>query len=864
MTVHLKDYTAPAYDIPETRLDFSLSPDATRVTSRLTLVRRDAGADRVTLHGEKLKLERVAIDGETVGTDRYELTDTSLTLLGLGETAEVEITVTIAPKDNTALMGLYMSGGRYCTQCEAEGFRRITYFLDRPDCLSRFTVRVEADKAEFPTLLANGDTVETGDAGQGRHYAVFVDPHPKPTYLFALVAGSFDSIFDDFTTASGQAVKLGVHVDPGQAGRAHFAMDALKRSMKWDEDVFQREYDLSEFHIVAVRDFNFGAMENKGLNIFNSSLLLADADTATDADFLNVERVVAHEYFHNWTGNRITLRDWFQLCLKEGLTVYRDQEFSSDMRSRPLQRIHDVQSLRAIQFPEDDGPLAHPPRPSEFETIENFYTSTVYNKGAEVVRVLRELLGADGFADGMQRYFADNDGSAATLEDFMAAFDFGSAEAREVAFRWYLQAGTPTLTLAREHDPDTGTVSLVLRQSQKPTPGQSDKAPLPIPLRIGFLDKAGAILPLTHAGTTADEHHLTFSTAEARLEFDGAADMPIPAILRGFNAPVRVETDLSQDEKLVQMAHDPDPFTRWDTGQLMMAEAMIARANGQAQAGPPLDRIVQALAGEFDRDDFEPGFVARAIRPASVSELIMQTDTPDPDALFAAQLEIRRALSAALASRREAEFARPAPDPRSLDNDAIGRRALRSTFLFLAAAEGESTAGLALQAFRSAGNMTDSMAALRALSEIGGAAFDTALAEFEARWKEDALVMDKWFSLQAMAPQDGAERVRKLAAHPLFSLKNPNRARAVYGAFANANPVCFHAADGSGYTLVADALIQLDPINPGTSARIVRSFETWKRFDTTHQAHARAALERVLSTAQSTNLKEVITKTLGG
>jgi aminopeptidase N len=864
MTVHLRDYTAPAYEIPETHLDFSLSPEATRVISRLKLVRRDKDADRITLQGEKLVLDSVAIDGQTVGTDRYELTDTSLTLLGLGETAEVEISVTIAPKDNTALMGLYMSGGRYCTQCEAEGFRRITYFLDRPDCLSRFTVRVEADKDDFPTLLSNGDTVENGDAGNGRHYAVFVDPHPKPTYLFALVAGAFDSIFDSFTTRSGQAVKLGVHVDPGQAGRAHFAMDALKRSMKWDEDVFQREYDLAEFHIVAVRDFNFGAMENKGLNIFNSSLLLADADTATDADFLNVERVVAHEYFHNWSGNRITLRDWFQLCLKEGLTVYRDQEFSSDMRSRPLQRIHDVQGLRAIQFPEDDGPLAHPPRPSEFETIENFYTSTVYNKGAEVVRVLRELLGAEGFAEGMQRYFDDNDGTAATLEDFMAAFDFGSVEAREAAFRWYQQAGTPTLTMKRAHDAGTGQVTLTLTQSQKPTPGQTDKAPLPIPLRIGFLDSAGQVLPLSNDGTASEEHHLTFDSAETQLRFDGAAEMPIPAILRGFNAPVKVETDLTQDEKLVQMAHDPDPFTRWDTGQLMMAEAMLARADGKAQSGPPLERIAEALAGEFQRADFEPGFVARAIRPASVSELIMQTHTPDPAALFAAQLDTRRALSAALADQREAEFARPAPDPQSLDNDAIGRRALRSTFLFLAAAEGEASADLALEAFREAGNMTDSMAALRALAEIGGPAFDRALSTFETRWKSDPLVMDKWFSLQAMAPQDGTERVRKLASHPLFSLKNPNRARSVYGAFANANPVCFHAEDGSGYDLVADALIQLDPINPGTAARIVRSFETWKRFDNNRQARARAALERVLAAANSTNLKEVITKTLGG
>ncbi|MCH8491055.1 MAG: aminopeptidase N, partial [Oceanicaulis sp.] len=782
-----------------------------------------------------------------------------------GDEAVVEITTVIDPSANTELTGLYLSGGRFCTQCEAEGFRRITYFLDRPDCLSRYTVRGTADKGEFPTLISNGDRVEAGDLDGGRHYAVFEDPHLKPCYLFALVAGRYDSIEDRFVTRSGKDVHLAIHVDPGQAGRAAFALDALKRSMAWDEEVFEREYDLSEFHIVAVRDFNFGAMENKGLNIFNSSLLLADADTATDADFLNVEGVVAHEYFHNWTGNRITLRDWFQLCLKEGLTVFRDQGFSSDQRNRAVQRISDVESLRARQFPEDDGPLAHPPRPGAYEEIDNFYTATVYQKGAEVVRVIRELVGKDAFGAGMQTFFDRYDGTAATLEDFVGSFDFNSEADRAAALRWYEQAGTPQLHVKTVYRPGDEAVDLIVRQEIAPTPGEPDKTALPIPLRIGFLTETGepARLRAGADGEASDEHHRVLREHSQTFTFHGASGRVIPAVLRGFNAPVRLHADLTDEDRLVQMAHEPDPFTRWDAGQFLMTSAIIAAAEGRAQDGPDLERIAGALRVEFTRPDFEPGFAASVIRTPVLSDLFQMTDTPDPEALYDALTAARRTLAHALKDLIGDELEKPAPAPDALDTAAIGRRALRAAFLSLQAARGAEAGDQLLTAFKAAGNMTETMAALRGLSQAGGPAFDTALEAFEQRWRDDALVMDKFFSIQATSATQGLERARKLSEHPLFTLKNPNRARSLYGAFAMANPRQFHAADGSGYAFVADAIIAIEAYNPMTAGRLVRSFETWRRFDAGRQSKAETALRRIKANTSSVNVHEMVDRTLG-
>lgn len=860
MTVNLSDYTVAPFSIMKTELDFDLHPDRTRVKSCLTMKRVTPGANAVVLHGEKLTLERVVVNGVELKGGEFELDDKSLTLKGLGDENLVEITTLIVPSENTELTGLYMSGGRFCTQCEAEGFRRITYYLDRPDCLSVFHVRLEADKADYPTLLSNGDQKDAGALEGGRHYATFEDPFLKPAYLFALVAGQFDTIEDHFETRSGKPVRLAIHVDPGQAERARFAMDALKRSMKWDEEVFKREYDLSVFHIVAVRDFNYGAMENKGLNVFNSSLLLADSASATDADFLNVERVIAHEYFHNWTGNRITLRDWFQLCLKEGLTVYRDQEFSSDNRIRSVQRISDVESLRAVQFPEDAGPLSHPPRPSSYETIDNFYTPTVYKKGAEVVRLIRELAGEERFDTGMQVYFDRCDGTAATLEDFVGSFEFPDPDAAAGAMRWYEQAGTPVLNVSIEYDTQSKRAALTV--SQASTAGGGGLRP--IPLRVGFISEQGHSLSarLAGAGAPADEHRLVLKQSSETFNFESLAERPIPAILRGFNAPVRVARHLSDDDLLVQMTHDPDPFTRWDAGQTLLADAIMAAADGHAQSGPSLERVAAGLEQEFERDGFEPGFVARVIRPPSVSDLIFMTDMPDPEALYDAQAEARRTLADALQDHAEAEFAKPAPAPKALDNEAIGRRALRSAFLALTAARGEAGEARLSNAYAGAGNMTEAMAALHGLSEVGGAAFQKALDAFETRWSEDPLVMDKWFSVQAASAHEGYARIQTLKDHPQFTLKNPNRARSLYGPFAAANPRQFHAADGSGYELLADAILALDAYNPMTAARLIRSFEAWKRFDDDRQEKAKSALTRIKGEARSTNLKEMVDRTL--
>ncbi len=858
--VKLSDYRPAAFHVDEVELDFDLHPQRTRVKSRFTAQRQAGGP--LTLDGEGLTLVSIAMNGGTLGDGAYTVDGDRLVIADAPDTAALEIEVEIDPSANTALMGLYLSGGRFCTQCEAQGFRKITWFLDRPDALSRYTVRVEADRADYPTLLANGDRVEGGDLDGGRHYAVFRDPFPKPCYLFALVAGRFDTIEDRFTTMSGRDVRLAVHVDPGDAERAWFAMDSLKRSMAWDETAFRREYDLGEFHIVAVRDFNFGAMENKGLNIFNSSLLLADAATATDADFLNVERVVAHEYFHNWTGNRITLRDWFQLCLKEGLTVFRDQEFTADERSRPLQRIADVESLRAVQFPEDGGPLAHPPRPPEYETIDNFYTATVYNKGAEVVRVLREVVGPDAFETGMQRYFDECDGKAATLEDFVGAFAAESGKDLAPFFGWYTQAGTPKIAARHVWDAAAGTLTLTVTQANPATPGQPDKRPLPVPLRIGFIDESGRELAARLDGHEAKEHHVILDTAERVFVFEGLSAEPVPAILRGFNAPVALDPGLNADQRLIQMAHDPDAFTRWDAGQSLLSDAIIARAEGRSQDGPALDRIAAALAAELDRAAEDPGFAARALRVPGLGLLIQQADTPDPEALFQSRKAVRAHLAEALRDRLAAVLNGPRADAADTSPEAMGRRALSAAALDLIAATGD---GAPLKtAFDAAGGMTETMAALGALAQTGGPAFAEALEAFHARWQGNPLVMDKWFQVQAMSPLEGAPgRMRALADHPLFTLSNPNRARALYGAFAAGNPRHFHAADGSGYELVAEAIGKLDKANPMTAARLVRAFESWKRFDEGRQGKAKAALERLKADGISTNLKEMVDRTLG-
>lgn len=859
-TVRLSEYRPPDYLIDEIALVFSLAPDATIVAASSCVRRISDTPAPLILHGERLELQSIAIDGQPLTTDKYRVEPGKLIIEDPPGAFRLDIVTQINPAGNTHLEGLYMSGGRFCTQCEAEGFRAITYSLDRPDVLARYAVRIEADKAAYPTLLSNGNMTEHGDMEDGRHYAIWIDPHPKPSYLFALCAGTYESIHDTFVTRSGRVVKLGIYVDPGDSERALYAMDALERAMKWDEEAFQREYDLDLFNIVAVRDFNFGAMENKGLNIFNSSLILADAETATDADFEAIEAVVGHEYFHNWTGNRITCRDWFQLCLKEGLTVYREQEFSADQRSRPVQRIKDVKRLRARQFGEDAGPLAHPVRPSSYQKIDNFYTATVYEKGGEVIRMLKRIIGQDAFDRGMQLYFDRRDGTASTVEDFIACFEEASGRSLAAFMGWYDQAGTPSLSVRGVYDSAAKTYDLTILQHTAPTPGQVEKKPLPIPLQIGLIAKDGAVLAGKRDGDSIArvDHHVVLSHTEESIRFCGVLESPIASVLRGFSAPVTLHHDLSTDERLAQIAHDPDPFTRWEAGQAIARAVLLGEAPEAASA------LAQALSRELDRAQEDPAFAALTLRAPDLNELILAAPNPDPDALFSRREALRRDIARALRERLEPIASAPSETPFSPSADAAGRRALKASALDLLAALGDELSPVLLRAFETAQNMTETSSALEALGAGGNSAFDDALTHFYERWKSNPLVIDKWFAIQAAAPRtDALQRVMSLREHPAFSTRNPNRVRALAAAFAMRNPRAFHSADGAGYRFLAELAEAIDPNNPALAARLLTPFESWRRFDSVRQTHAKASVERLATLPNlSKNTREMVERTL--
>ncbi len=859
-TVHLSEYAPPAYLIDEIALVFSLDPSATVVAARSHVRRVAEAPEPLVLNGERLDLQSIAIDGAPLDTSQYRIEPGQLVIDNPPAAFRLDIVTRINPAANTHLEGLYMSGGRFCTQCEAEGFRAITFALDRPDVLARYAVRVEADKTAYPTLLSNGNLTESGDMEGGRHYAVWVDPHPKPSYLFALVAGRFDSIHDDFVTRSGRKVDLGIFVDPGDAGRAHYAMDALKRAMKWDEETFQREYDLDVFNIVAVRDFNFGAMENKGLNIFNSSLILADAETATDADFEAIEAVVGHEYFHNWTGNRITCRDWFQLCLKEGLTVYREQEFSADQRSRAVQRIKDVKRLRGRQFGEDAGPLAHPVRPQRYQKIDNFYTATVYEKGGEVIRMLKRIVGAEAFDRGMQLYFERRDGTASTVEDFIACFAEASGQDLTQFMRWYDQAGTPALNVRGKHDAAAQTYDLTVSQHIAPTPGQPEKHPAPIPLDVSFIAADGAQLAAVADGETRAkrQHALILDSEQRTFRFSGLPEAPIPAVLRGFSAPVTLKDHLSVRERLAQMAHDPDPFTRWEAGQAIARAIMLGDRDASAT------ELATALGRELDRAQEDPAFAALTLRLPDLNELILAAPAPDPEALYTAREALRRTIATTLRERLEPIALAKSETPFSPSADAAGRRALKSAALDLLSALGSPQADLFMAAFDGAQSMTECVAALEALGASGSDRFDDALVTFYDRWRANPLVIDKWFAIQAASPRaDALSRVEGLRKHADFSTRNPNRVRSLAAAFAMRNPRAFHSADGGGYRFLASLAADIDPLNPTLAARLLTPFESWKRFDEARRGHARAALEGLLGLPNlSKNTREVVERTL--
>jgi aminopeptidase N len=852
--IRLSDYQPPAFLVDEVELDFRLAPSATRVTSRLQLRRREPSAP-LRLDGVELKLLRVEIDGRRLDAGEYAQDDEGLTVGSVPDAFVLETEVEIDPLANTALEGLYISSGRFCTQCEAEGFRKITFFPDRPDVLARYTVRVEADLA-YPRLLSNGNRIEQGELEGGRHYAVWRDPFPKPAYLFALVAGELDILPDRFTTMSGREVALEIYVDPGQTARAAYALDALKRSMRWDEEAFGREYDLDLFMIVAVRDFNFGAMENKGLNIFNSSLLLADPETATDADYERIESVVAHEYFHNWTGNRITCRDWFQLCLKEGFTVFRDQEFSADQRSRAVQRIKDVKALRARQFPEDAGPLAHPVRPSSYVKIDNFYTATVYEKGAELIRMLKTLLADQAFRSGCDLYFERLDGTAATVEEFIACFEEASGHDLSAFMTWYEVPGTPELRIDSRYDADTRALELTLHQ-----PGSS---PRPVPVRLGLLDRDGRPLSFTGPEGAGDNVVLVADGPCTTVRLEGVERPPVISALRGFSAPVNLQVAGSPEDRYVLLAGDPDLFNRWEAGQTLAAELILARAAGRPdEAGER--RWVEALGRGLEDQSSEDAFKALLLAPPSEGDLALQMSPADPLAIHEAR-EALRALTGTMLSGhlRRLHDGLTASGPFSPDAEAAGRRGLRNAALhLLAAAKSADAAGRAQAHFDAADNMTDALSGLEALGRLGGEAYEQALAAFYARWKGEPLVVDKWFSVQARSPDRGVlGRVMGLTAHPAFEPKNPNRLRALVTSFSTANPARFNTPEG--YRFLVDQILATDPFNPKTAARLVEPLGAWRRLTPDLADAMRGELQRLVgSPGLSKNVHELAAKALG-
>ena len=845
-TTYLSDYLPYPFTLDQVFLTFRLSPGATRVRAVLSLAPRTAGA-ALHLDGEMLKLISAAIDGTALTPADYLLTETGLTIhpAALPEGPfRLETEVEIAPEANTALEGLYMSRGMYCTQCEAEGFRKITFYPDRPDVMARFHVRIEGD---LPILLSNGNPV-----AEGPGWAEWDDPWPKPAYLFALVAGDLVATHGTFTTMSGKTVELNIWVRPGDEDRTDFALGALQRSMKWDEEAYGREYDLDLFNLVAVDDFNMGAMENKGLNIFNSKLVLASPETATDTDYERIEAVIGHEYFHNWTGDRITCRDWFQLCLKEGLTVFRDQSFTADLRLGPVKRIEDVITLRGRQFREDAGPLSHPPRPDHYREINNFYTATVYEKGAEVVRMLHTLLGAEGFRKAMDLYFDRHDGQACTIEDWIKVFEDASGRDLTQFKRWYTDAGTPRLKV-RESFAD-GTYTLTFAQETKPTPGQPEKPARLIPIAVGLLSPNGdEVLPTQVLEMTEEVQS---------FRFEGLGAKPVPSILRGFSAPVILERKASEEEQAFLLAHDSDPFNRWEAGRDLARASLIAMAGGAAPSAAHLDAVA-ALIGD---ESLDPAFRALILRLPSEDEvaqaIFASGAAPDPDAIHRARETLGRTLAERHAALLEQIWDSAATEgPYSPDAAPSGQRALRLACLGLLARLDGGAKARAL--FASASNMTESLGALSVLVARGAA--EGELATFRARWQGNALVMDKWFATQlSLCPPEAAARTAaRLAQDPLFDWKNPNRFRSVMGGLA-VNHAGFHARDGAAYRFYADWLIRLDPVNPQTAARLSTAFETWRRYDAGRQALAQAELRRIAAQpGLSRDLSEMTARLLG-
>ncbi|MDP2298027.1 MAG: aminopeptidase N [Pseudolabrys sp.] len=871
--IRLKDYRPPDWLVDTVHLDVALHPTEAKVRASLALrPNPQSAAAPLVLDGDGLTLISLKLNGAALPAESYIAGPDSLTIpQPPNGPFTLEIETVVDPTANTQLSGLYRSSGTYCTQCEAEGFRRITYFPDRPDVMAIYTTRIEADKTQAPVLLANGNLTESGNLPGGRHFAVWHDPHKKPAYLFALVGGDLACVEDKFRTMTGRDVTLRIYVEHGKQDRCGYAMDALKRSMRWDEEAFGRKYDLDIFMIVAVSDFNMGAMENKGLNVFNDKYVLATGDSATDGDFAGVEAVIAHEYFHNWTGNRITCRDWFQLCLKEGLTVFRDQEFSSDMRSRPVKRISDVRGLRAAQFIEDSGPLAHPVRPEQYKEINNFYTSTIYEKGSEVVRMVHTLLGPEKFRAGMDLYFQRHDGEAATVEQFIQCFADVSARDMTQFMLWYSQAGTPVVATSTHYDAAAKTYVLTVRQTVPPTPNQPTKLPMVIPLVTGLVGRDGRDLPLTLAGGGVPERGvLVLDAAEKTFTFTGISQRPRLSINRGFSAPIKLNSDIDGADLAFLAAHDSDPFNRWQALQTTAMRLLIDNVTRLRAGEAPRtdDALLAAMAAILNDTTLEPAFIALALTPPGEGDVAREIGRDiDPDAIYRARAALRISIGEHLGDALVLVHDRMATTgPYSPDAASAGRRALRNIALdLLAAGAAPQAITRAARQYDTADNMTDRMAALATLSQHQAPERDAALADFYTRYAADALIVDKWFSLQAMTPQaDTLDNVRALTGHPAFSFANPNRVRALIGAFAQGNPTQFNRADGAAYDFVADTILALDPKNPQLAARMATAFRTWRTLEAGRQAKAQAALQRIkAASGLSRDLSDIVERALG-
>ncbi|WP_416310557.1 aminopeptidase N [Pseudomonas sp. W03] len=876
--IYLKDYQAPEYLIDETNLTFELYEDHTLVHAQLVMRRnpeRGDGLPPLVLDGQQLELLSVALDDQTLEAGQYQLDENHLTLQPTAKTFTVDSTVRIHPESNTALEGLYKSGKMFCTQCEAEGFRKITYYLDRPDVMSSFTTTLSAEQHKYPVLLSNGNPVASGSEEGGRHWATWQDPFKKPAYLFALVAGDLWCVEDQYTTLSERDVTLRIYVEPENIDKVQHAMDSLKNSMRWDEKVYGREYDLDIFMIVAVNDFNMGAMENKGLNIFNSSCVLAKAETATDAAHQRVEGVVAHEYFHNWSGNRVTCRDWFQLSLKEGFTVFRDSEFSADMNSRTVKRVEDVAFLRTNQFAEDAGPMAHPVRPDSFIEISNFYTLTVYEKGSEVVRMIHTLLGAEGFRKGTDLYFERHDGQAVTCDDFVKAMEDANGVDLTQFKRWYSQSGTPRLAVEESFDAAAQTYTLTFRQSCPATPGQSEKQPFVIPVQMGLIDKLGNALSLRLQGEEhahGSDRVLTVDQAEQSFTFVGLAEKPLPSLLRGFSAPVKLSFPYDRDQLMFLMQHDEDGFNRWEAGQQLSVQ-VLQELIGQHLRGEKLvldDRLITAFRTLLLDTGLDQAMVAEMLSLPSEAYLTEISEVADVDAIHAAREFARQQIGAALHEqlweRYQANRKQSRETAYVAEASHIARRSLQNIALSYLMQSGKAEVLAACQEqYKDCDNMTER---LTALAVLVNSSFESekaeALAMFADYFQDDPLVMDQWFSVQAGCTLPGGlERVQALMNHSAFTLKNPNKIRALIGAFANQNAVNFHRADGAGYRFLADQIITLNALNPQIASRLLTPLTRWRKYAPERQALMRAELERILASGElSSDVFEVVSKSL--